>query len=263
MIHRLAVVETQSIGAGARVAEFAVVREGAVIGEGAVIHPHVVIAPGVVVGAGVEVFPGAFLGKEPKGAGVLARRPVFERRVEIGAGSSIGPNAVIYYDVEIGAETLVGDGASIREGTRIGSRTVVGRGTMVLYNATIGDGTRIMDLAVITGNCRIGDGVFIGMSVGTANDNAMGRAGYDADTCVGPTVEDGACVGMGAVLLPGVTVGRNAVVGAGAVVTRDVEPGSTVRGVPARPVPQPGQPGRRPRRFASAIPPGSRIRGET
>ncbi|MBD0319064.1 MAG: N-acetyltransferase, partial [Gemmatimonadetes bacterium] len=51
-------------------------------------------------------------------------------------------------------------------------------------------------------------------------------------------VEDGARVGVGAILLPGVRVGRNAVVGAGAVVTRDVEPDSFVLGVPARPVPE-------------------------
>lgn len=47
-------------------------------------------------------------------------------------------------------------------------------------------------------------------------------------------IEEGAEVGMGAIILPGVTIGKNSIVGAGAVVTRDVEPYSVVVGVPAR-----------------------------
>jgi maltose O-acetyltransferase len=40
----------------------------------------------------------------------------------------------------------------------------------------------------------------------------------------------------GAILLPGVTVADDAVIGAGSVVTRDVVPGATVAGNPARPL---------------------------
>ena len=41
-------------------------------------------------------------------------------------------------------------------------------------------------------------------------------------------------VGGGVLILPGVTIGDDAIVGAGAVVTRDVAPGATVAGNPAR-----------------------------
>ena len=49
-------------------------------------------------------------------------------------------------------------------------------------------------------------------------------------------VEDDAFLGIGAVVLPGCRIGRGAVVGGGAVVIRDVAPGTTVVGNPARPV---------------------------
>jgi UDP-2-acetamido-3-amino-2,3-dideoxy-glucuronate N-acetyltransferase len=48
------------------------------------------------------------------------------------------------------------------------------------------------------------------------------------------TVERGASLGSGAVILGGLRIGEGAIVGAGAVVTSDVAPGETVAGNPAR-----------------------------
>ena len=44
-------------------------------------------------------------------------------------------------------------------------------------------------------------------------------------------------IGSQAVILPGITIGDDAIVGAGSIVTRDVAPGMTVVGNPARTVP--------------------------
>jgi acetyltransferase-like isoleucine patch superfamily enzyme len=47
-------------------------------------------------------------------------------------------------------------------------------------------------------------------------------------------IKDGAHIGIGAIIMPGVTIGEGAVIGAGAVVTKDVPPYSLALGVPAR-----------------------------
>ena len=51
------------------------------------------------------------------------------------------------------------------------------------------------------------------------------------------TVGDFADIGSNATILPRLTIGEGATVGAGAVVTKDVAPGATVVGAPARPLP--------------------------
>ncbi len=233
-ISERAVVESASIGAGTRIAEFAIVRADVTIGEAVVIHPHVVIESGVVIGNNVEIFPGAYLGKIPKGVGVMSRLPAFVERIVIGDNCSIGPHAVVYYDVELGASTLLGDGASIREQTRVGSRTVIGRYVTVNYNTRIGSGVRVQDHTWLAGNMTIEDDVFISGGVGTSNDNAFGRNGHDESRNCGPYIARGAAIGVGANLLPGVRIGKRAIVGAGASVTKDVPDDAVVIGVPAR-----------------------------
>jgi len=48
------------------------------------------------------------------------------------------------------------------------------------------------------------------------------------------TIKDGAHIGMGSIILPGVTIGEGAIIGAGSVVSRDVPPYSVAVGIPAR-----------------------------
>ena len=53
-------------------------------------------------------------------------------------------------------------------------------------------------------------------------------------TCKPVLVKQGAWIGAGATILPGVTVGKNAIVGAASVVTHDVPDYAVVVGNPAR-----------------------------
>src|SRR5215470_14342909 len=234
MVSPLAVIEADRIGDNVVIREYAIVRRGAVIGNNVVIHPFVIIEDGVRIGNDVEIFPSAYIGKPPRGVGAMTRPMSFIAKVAVGNGCVVGPNAVIYYDVEIGSHTLISDGASIREQCKIGSRCIIGRYVTVNYATLIGDEVKVQDHTWLAGNMRVGNKVFISGGVTTANDNLMGASGYDEDSIVGPTIENGVRIGAGAILLPKVKAGENALIAAGAVVTKDAPAGQTGKGVPAR-----------------------------
>ena len=47
-------------------------------------------------------------------------------------------------------------------------------------------------------------------------------------------IKDGAHIGIGAIIMPGVTIGEGAIIGAGSVVTRDIPPYCVAVGAPAK-----------------------------
>lgn len=100
-------------------------------------------------------------------------------------------------------------GIEIHPGATIGRRVVIDHGHGIVIGET----------------AEVGDDVMIYQGV------TLGGTGKDIGKRH-PTIESGVMIGAGAKVLGPITVGKNAKVAAGAVVVRDVEPNSTVVGVP-------------------------------
>jgi acetyltransferase-like isoleucine patch superfamily enzyme len=151
---------------------------------------------------------------------------------QIGSGTIVGCNAIIYENVVIGKNCLIGDNAIIRENVIIGDNTVIGQFVCICHDVTVGNDTRIMEYSHIVGHSTVGNNVFIGPRLTTSNDNAMGRS--IMPDLVGVTIHDRARLGISVFALPGITIGENALVAAGSGLTKDVPPNMIVMGIPAR-----------------------------
>lgn len=139
-------------------------------------------------------------------AGVLVFHP---ENIILGSNIYIGHNTILkgYYQslMEIGTDTWIGQGCFFHSagGLKIGN--AVGIGPMVKILTSHHD-DQYPELAVLELPLKFEPVV----------------------------IEDGADIGTGTVILPGVTIGRNSIIGAGSVVTRDVQPSSIYTGVPAK-----------------------------
>jgi maltose O-acetyltransferase len=108
-----------------------------------------------------------------------------------------------------------------------GYNIFLGRDVFVNFNCVMLD----------VGEIHVGDETQIGPAVQIyAADHPRDRViRREARECGKPVmVGKNVWIGGGAVLLPGVTIGDDAIIGAGSVVTRDVPPGATAAGNPAR-----------------------------
>ena len=117
-------------------------------------------------------------------------------------------------------------GIEIHPGAKIGKRLFIDHGTGVV----IGETAEIGDDVTLYHDVTLG-----GVAPSIDSDKQRNQKRH-------PTLRDNVIVGSGAQILGPITVGSCARVGANAVVTKDVEPNTTVVGIPAKVVATRGQP---------------------
>lgn len=167
-------------------------------------------------------------GRRVDGRPVLGDLEALARlRQEIGLGGAV---------VAIGDNGVRRDFAERIESMGLELINAIHPSANLAHNVTLGRNVVIGAGALVCAHCQIGDSVILNTGCIVDHESMIGTATH---ICPGArlagrvTVESGAFVGIGATVIPNVRIGYEAVVGAGAVVIGDVNPLTTVVGVPA------------------------------
>ncbi len=164
----------------------------------------------------------------------------------------IAPNANIEDDVVIGTGSAIWDLSTVRNGARIGKQCIVGRNVFIDAGVVVGDCCKIQNNALLFAPAVLGDGVFVGPAAVLTNDRNPRAVNPDGSLksahdwqAAGITVDDGASIGAGAIVVAGTRIGSWSLIAAGAVVASNVPPHALVAGVPARRIGWVGRTGQR------------------
>jgi bifunctional UDP-N-acetylglucosamine pyrophosphorylase/glucosamine-1-phosphate N-acetyltransferase len=156
---------------------------------------------------------------------------VFEGRVELGDGVTVGPHSVLVNakiaagaqikpfchieDAVVGAKSLIGPYARLRPGTELGEDVHVGN-FVEIKNSQVAAHSKANHLAYV-GDSTVGSRVNIGAGTITCN--------YDGANKFRTVIEDDAFIGSDSQLVAPVTVGKGATIGAGTTLTKDAPAG--------------------------------------
>ena len=209
------------------------------------VHPTAVLGAGVVLGKGVTLGP--YVVVEARGA--IGDRTEVAAGALVGGGSRVGRDCRLGHGVSIVHGSVLGDRVLVHEGARIGSdgfgfadtpegavkipqlgRCVIGDDVEIGANSTVDRGaigdtrigarTKLDNLVHIGHNVHIGEDCMIVAQVGIAGSARIGR---------------GVALAGQAGIAGHLTIGDGARVAARSAVFKDIPPGETYGGYPARP----------------------------
>ncbi|MCE3602653.1 bifunctional UDP-N-acetylglucosamine diphosphorylase/glucosamine-1-phosphate N-acetyltransferase GlmU [Massilia sp. P8910] len=156
---------------------------------------------------------------------------VFEGRVELGDGVSVGAHNVLVNariaagtnikpfchieDAVVGAKSVIGPYARLRPGTELAEDVHIGN-FVEIKNSQIAAHSKANHLAYV-GDATVGSRVNIGAGTITCN--------YDGANKFRTVIEDDAFIGSDSQLVAPVTVGKGATLGAGTTLTKDAPAG--------------------------------------
>lgn len=120
----------------------------------------------------------------------------------------VHPRAIVAPGAVIGEGAVVAAGSVLSDHVRVGAHAIVNIGCTVSHDVDLGPFTTLSPGVHIAGHVAVGDGAVVGVGANIINGTAEHP----------------------------LMIGAGATVGAGAVVIGDVDPSTTVAGVPARPI---------------------------
>jgi bifunctional UDP-N-acetylglucosamine pyrophosphorylase/glucosamine-1-phosphate N-acetyltransferase len=173
------------------------VRGEVTLGRDVVFEPNVILEGKVVLGDRVRVGPNVVL-----------------RDVSIGADSVIHPNSILEQS-ELATGCIIGPYARLRPGSKLATNVHIGN-FVELKKTSIAEGSKANHLTYL-GDAVIGKGVNVGAGTITCN--------YDGVNKSTTTIDDGAFIGSGNMLVAPVRIGKDATTGAGSTITRDAPDG--------------------------------------
>lgn len=117
------------------------------------------------------------------------RKNVVEKLSDVNYVKAIHSSAIISKRSTIDAGTVVMQGAIVQSAVTIGKHCIINTGASVDHDCVVEDFVHLSPQSILCGNVHVGEGAWIG---------------------------------AGATIIPGVRIGKWAVVGAGSVVTKDI-----------------------------------------
>lgn len=186
------------LGSGTILTSHCYVGAGTEVGERAILYPNVVVYDQCVIGARVRIHSGTVIGADGFGYA-----PVKDEQGKVQDHQKIWHvgKVVIGDDVEIGAHVSIDRGTF--DDTRIGSKAKIDNQVQIGHNVQIGEGAVICGKAGLAGSSKVGSFAYVGGLAGIGN---------------------------------GIEIGERANVGGMSSVNKDVPPGLSVMGQPAREV---------------------------